>query len=95
MPLGDNTNKGQNINLNKLNESCIFVLKKADMESIIITPKNKAEFKLFTDLFEKMNAKIKVLSDEQKEDMGLAMLMKEADRKVKVSKETILKKLKS
>lgn len=64
------------------------------MESIIISPKTKAESKLITDLLQKMKIPSKVLSDEEKEDIGLSMLMKQADRTKKVSYETIMKTLK-
>ena len=63
------------------------------MESLIITPKNKVEQKLLSDLLAKMNVKVAVLTDEAKEDLGLATLLKEADRTKKVSKETIMSKL--
>ncbi len=63
------------------------------MNSIIITPRNKSEEKLLADLFRKMGIGTKVLSAEEKEDMGLARLMAQADRKQKVSRDTIVKKL--
>ncbi len=65
------------------------------MESIIINPKDKAEFELLTLLFSKMNISSKVISEEDQEDLGLAILMKEPDRTQKVSKETIMETLKS
>jgi hypothetical protein len=40
-----------------------------------------------------MNVKVAVLTDEAKEDLGMATLLKEADRTKKVSKETIMSKL--
>ncbi|WP_299289441.1 hypothetical protein [uncultured Mucilaginibacter sp.] len=64
------------------------------MESIIISPKNKAEFELLTQLFSKMKVTAKVISEEDKEELGLSVLMKEADRTQKVSKETIMETLK-
>ena len=48
-----------------------------------------------TDLLEKMNISSKVISDEDKEDMGLLMMMKEVDRSEKVSYEEVMKKLNS
>lgn len=63
------------------------------MNSIIITPRNKSEERLLADLFRKMGIGAKVLSAEEKEDMGLARLMAQADRKQKVSRDTIIKKL--
>ncbi len=63
------------------------------MQSLVITPKTKAQFKLLADLLAEMNIKATVLSDEEKEDLGLLKLMEEADRTKTVSKETIMKKL--
>jgi hypothetical protein len=65
------------------------------MESIVITPKNKDEAKIITDLLAKMNINSKVISDEEKEDIGLLLMMKEADRNEKVSRDEIIKKLNS
>jgi hypothetical protein len=65
------------------------------MESIVINPKTKGEAKIITDLLEKMNISLKVITDEEKEDLGLLMMMKEADRSEKVSREEVMKKLNS
>ena len=64
------------------------------MESLLITPKNKVEQKLLSDLLTKMNIKVSVLSDEDRESLGMTALLKEADRSKKVFRETILQKLK-
>jgi hypothetical protein len=65
------------------------------MESVIITPRNKKELQFVSDLLTKLGISSKKLSIEEKEDFGLALLMKDADRSKKVSEELILKKLKS
>ena len=65
------------------------------MESIIISPRPKDEVKIIQDLLVKMNLSSKIITDEQKEDMGLLMMMKEADRNDKVSREDVMKKLNS
>lgn len=59
------------------------------MDSILITPKNYEEMQLITGIFNKMKIKSRVFSDEEKEDLGLALLMKESDRAKKVSREEI------
>ncbi len=64
------------------------------MESIIVTPKNQEEFRLLTDLLAKMDISSKVLSEEEKEDTGLGILLQEADWNKKVSLEEIMDKLK-
>lgn len=63
------------------------------MESILINPRNREELKLLSDFLEKANITSKVLSEEQLEDAGLAILMHEADRSQKVSREDIMQKL--
>ncbi len=63
------------------------------MKSIIINAKDNEELKLLSSLFEKMKIKYKVLSEEEKEDLGLIELMKEVDRNDNISKDIIIKKL--
>ena len=65
------------------------------MESIVINPKTKDEAKLITDLLEKMNISLRVITEEEKEDLGLLMMMEETDRSEKVSFEDVMKKLNS
>jgi predicted nucleic acid-binding protein len=65
------------------------------MESIVISPKTKDEFKVITDLLERMKISSKIITDEEKEDIGLLMMMKEVDRNDKVSREDIMRKLNS
>ena len=65
------------------------------MESIIINPKTKKEVKLVRTLLEKMNISSNIISEEEKEDLGLIAMMKEADRNETVSRDEIIRKLKS
>lgn len=50
------------------------------MESLVVTPKNSTELKFLAELLNKMALKTVKLSDEVKENMGLAYLMSQADR---------------
>jgi hypothetical protein len=63
------------------------------MESVLIIPRNKKELQFVSDLMEKLGISTKKLSIEEKEDLALGMLMREADRSKKVSEKIILKKL--
>ena len=63
------------------------------MESVIITPRNKKELEFVSDLLNKLGINSKKLSIEEKEDLGLALSMREADRTKKVSETVIMKKL--
>lgn len=64
------------------------------MESVIITPKNKKEFEFVTELLTKLKIQNKKLSLTEKEDLGLSLLMRDVDRRKKVSEKIIMKKLK-
>ncbi|RKQ42633.1 hypothetical protein BXY85_3244 [Roseivirga pacifica] len=63
------------------------------MSSIVINPKSSEELKFISELLKKLGVKSKVLSDEDSEDLGLALLMREADRTETVSEEEIMSKL--
>jgi hypothetical protein len=65
------------------------------MKSLVISPKNASDLKLISEMLKKMGIPALELSDEEKEDIGLSMLMSEADRSKKVSKDTVMKNLKS
>ena len=65
------------------------------MDAILLKPKDNKELKLITDLLEKMKVSAKVLSEEELEDAGLGIMMKEVDRKDTVSREAFFKKLSS
>lgn len=65
------------------------------MKTIIISPKNKSELDLLSKLLKKLNIDASYMSEEEKEEIGLKMLMREANRKKTVSKSHIIKKLKT
>jgi hypothetical protein len=65
------------------------------MKSVLITPKNETELKFISALLKKLGVSSKIISAEEVEDAGLSLLMKEADRSEKVSRSTIMDKLKS
>lgn len=65
------------------------------MESLVVTPKNSAELKFLSELLNKMGLKPVKLSDEVKENMGLAYLMSQADRNDIIDTEDFKKSLKS
>jgi len=63
------------------------------MRSIVINPKNSDELKFLQDLLTKLGIESKTLSQEDMEDLGLAMLMKDTDRQDRVPEAEVLKKL--
>ena len=64
------------------------------MSSIVVNPKSQQELKFLSELLKKLGVDSKVLSDEDVEDLGLAVLMKDVDRSDSVSEDDIMKKLK-
>ena len=63
------------------------------MESVIITPRNKKELEFVSNLLSKLGINSKKLTLEDKEDLGLSLAMREADRTKKVSEKIVMKKL--
>ena len=59
----------------------------------MITPASTAELQLLRDLLKQMRIKAKVLTDEEKEDLGLALMMREAKDSPRVSRESVMRKL--
>jgi hypothetical protein len=56
------------------------VEKENSMESLVITPRNKDEMRFVSELLQKIGLETRKLSDEVKENAGLALLMSQADR---------------
>ncbi len=64
------------------------------MSSIVINPKSEKELLFISELLNKLGVSSKVLSDEELEDLGLTILLKEADRSEIVPEDEIMAKLK-
>ena len=64
------------------------------MSSIVINPKNPQELQFISELLQKLGVDAKVLSDEDTEDLGLAVLMRDVDRSDLASEDEIMAKLK-
>lgn len=65
------------------------------MKAVVITPKSQKEFKFLTDLLKKLNIISATMSEEEVEDLGLSKMLKDVDKKKKVSKESVMHKLKA
>ena len=64
------------------------------MGTITIEPKDVTEFQLLTSILKKMKIRMKLnLTDDEKEDLGMYILMQEADHKDLVSRDEIMSKL--
>lgn len=60
------------------------------MNSILINPKDERELQFISELLSKLGVDNKVLSDEEKEDLGLSIMMKESDRTSVVAEDEIV-----
>lgn len=60
------------------------------METLIIQSENSRDIKLLKEIVTKMGLKSAQLSKEQAEDIGLSLLMKEADRSKTISRKTVM-----
>ncbi|HWF44305.1 MAG TPA: hypothetical protein VG537_06665 [Candidatus Kapabacteria bacterium] len=65
------------------------------MESFVITPKTAAEYEQVTRFLTQSHIPAKVLTDEEKEDIGMLLLMSEVDLNDTVSEAEIRKILAS
>lgn len=65
------------------------------MQTILIETKDATEYSLIAALLEKMKIRMKVLNltDEDKEDLGLLMMMQEVDWNDTVSTDSVINKL--
>ena len=65
------------------------------MKALLVRFNNRAEMKFIADLLKKLGVSSMELSEEDVEDYGMSILLKDADRSKKSSREVIIKKLKS
>lgn len=62
-------------------------------KTLLVKPRTKNDLKLISNLLKKLKIESSLIDDEQLEDAGLTLLMKEADRTKKVSRHLIMRKL--
>ena len=65
------------------------------MKTLVVSVKDKVELKLVSDLLKKMHVEAKLLTEEQREKLGLIRLMNQANRSQKVPREKIMAKLRN
>jgi len=65
------------------------------MKGVVVTTKSQSEFKFLIDLFKKLGLSSTPVSEEELEDLALSKMMKSVDRKKKVTRNSIIKKLKA
>lgn len=64
------------------------------MKAMVITPKSETEFKFINNLLKKLGISSATITEEELEDVGLSKMLKAVDKTKKVSRESIIKKLK-
>lgn len=63
------------------------------MQSLLITPKDEAELELLSALLARLNVTTTIIAEDDKEDIGLSILLQQADRTEHVSRESVFKAL--
>ena len=64
------------------------------MKAMVITPKSQDEFKFLSDLLKKLGISSATMTEEEFEDIGMSKMLKVVDKTKKVSKNSIMQKLK-
>jgi hypothetical protein len=64
------------------------------MKAMVITPKSQDEFKFLADLLKKLGISSATMTEEEFEDIGLSKMLKAVDKTKKVSRNSIMQKLK-
>jgi intein/homing endonuclease len=65
------------------------------MKALLVKSNSPTEMKFISDLLKKLGVSSRIMDINEIEDSGMSVLMREADRSKKVSREIIMKKLKS
>lgn len=65
------------------------------MKAMVITPKSQDEFKFLNGLLKKLGISSATMTEVELEDLGLSKPLKAVDKTKKVSKESIMQKLKA
>jgi hypothetical protein len=63
------------------------------MKGVIVTAKSPSEFRFLMDLFKRLGLSSAPMSEEELEDLALSKMMKSVDRKKKISREAVMKKI--
>lgn len=64
------------------------------MKAIVIAPQNSSEYQFISDLLKKHGISSSTMTKEQMEDLGLSKMLKGTNRSKKISRKTVMNKLK-
>jgi hypothetical protein len=65
------------------------------MKALLVQSSSDTEIKFISDLLKKLGVSSRLMNADEIEDYGMSVLLKEVDRSKKISRETVMKKLKS
>ena len=65
------------------------------MKALLVQSDSQTEIKFISDLLKKLGVSSRLMTANEVEDYGMSVLMKDVDRSKKLSRETVMKKLKS
>jgi len=60
------------------------------LETLVITSNSKRELTLISEFAKKLGLNSKIMTEDEREDIGLLKAMMETDRKEKVSRESVM-----
>jgi len=60
------------------------------VDTWVITPNNAEDVRLLTELLQRLKIKVLLLTPEQKEELGLVLLLGEVDRSNKVDRAEVI-----
>ena len=77
-------------------QACYFVILHENemMKALLVQSTDPSELNFIAELLKKLGVKSNAISEEELEDLGLSMLLKNVDRSKKSSREAVMKKLK-
>ena len=65
------------------------------MKALLIKPENTADLEFILSLMQKLGTSVQIVDSEELEDLGMYLLLRDADRNQKVSRAEVMKKLKT
>ena len=65
------------------------------MKAILIKPETTADLEFILSLMQKLGTTVQIVDSEELEDLGMSILLRDADRTKTVSRAEVMKKLKT
>ena len=65
------------------------------LHALVVPPQSRSEFKFVSDLLKKLGISSATMTEEEMEDVGLSKMLKSVGKTKKVSRENVMRKLRS